>query len=531
MIKLFLRNIHYILFLIVSIIAINFNYVEGDDASMMMYHALGRSSELQPAYSPYHSMFDKVLSFFTSNELFLRYLSISLSFVANFVVYILLLKILKLKGVYNSVLICLLPFIIPEMFFSGLYINPTIISFSIILGCHILLIKYFNENNKIFLLLSVLLFGFATSIRWSNGLYLFVLFGEFFIYLINKNTLINFKRKLVLLLFVCTTYVVSVLFFIYISGYSIFDIINTYSNGKSYIENKEFSYLSYVANATTYLTLSFIPLLFIGGYFVIKKRSWNIVLLFVFSFLPFFGLGFYPSYKYMITTLPVLAFVISFGYQELTNKYHKWIVYVLIAVPCLLGVKVYSNSSFGPGFAIKTDIQETVINKESFNPDSRTKIEKIGVGFYGGLAMPTPEGPRPIGGYLWVLLSDWSLMIENINNQRSNAVNYAIKHNLTIIQDVNHSFISSKLLELGYMTSEPFNNNKGDYSLRKFIKGKHYVSIMVPNNKSKLFDAIFMDQINSSNELVLYSSYTNIVNKLNKSSTFVTKNSYWGIIK
>ena len=84
---------YVLLFFILALTALNFNYVEGDDASTILHHTLGRDSNLQPVYSPYHSMIDTMLSLVPSqNEGTLRYVSVIASFLSGFFLFGLFIK-------------------------------------------------------------------------------------------------------------------------------------------------------------------------------------------------------------------------------------------------------------------------------------------------------------------------------------------------------------------------------------------------------------------------------------------------------
>src|SRR5687767_8286504 len=47
-------------------------YVEGDDAAIIAYHALGRNFQIQEFYSPYQSLLDTVLSVLPQDEELVR---------------------------------------------------------------------------------------------------------------------------------------------------------------------------------------------------------------------------------------------------------------------------------------------------------------------------------------------------------------------------------------------------------------------------------------------------------------------------
>ena len=143
--KLKIYLFYFCLYVLMFFFTLNFNYIEGDDAYTVLHHALGRDRILQPTYSSYHSMFDTLLNLLKfENEIWLRYFSIGISFLFGLISLILFahlsyIKSLNIKSSAISVLI-LLPFIIPEILFNSLIINPSLLSITFILAAHILLL-------------------------------------------------------------------------------------------------------------------------------------------------------------------------------------------------------------------------------------------------------------------------------------------------------------------------------------------------------------------------------------------------------
>ena len=56
-----------------------FVYVEGDDATSIAFHALGRSADLQPPYASYNGMMDFLLGLLPASEPVVRVTAISLT--------------------------------------------------------------------------------------------------------------------------------------------------------------------------------------------------------------------------------------------------------------------------------------------------------------------------------------------------------------------------------------------------------------------------------------------------------------------
>lgn len=531
-------SFYILLFFFLYVFALNFNYIEGDDARTILYHVFGRDADFQPPYSPYHSMLDTVLSLIkTTNETVLRTFAIFLSFLFGLLSLIFMAKILAEKFVDKkaqlvSVLV-LIPFIIPDILFNSFIINPTIISFAIILLSHIFLLKYLKNNKIFYFILSVIFFGFGVSFRWSNGFYLFVLFGYFILNdtLILKE-LVSYKRlKKSLVLF--PFYVISVIVFIQISGYSIIDIFKVFAYGTSYMDDKEHSLLSLASAAIPFVTPALVLLFLMGMVYCIRTRLYMPIALLILALVPYVVLGIVPIYKYVITVVVPLLVILIYGYLSITNKALKIGIYLIIFIPWFFGIQIESNSAWGPGFEVKA-IQNNDINAKNFNPDKSTSIEHVKVVFGSGMAVPTSEGPRCLYGFGQVVFKNWNRFLSDNNLERELAVNYAIENNCNILQDVNHSFIASKLCEQGYDTKDRLNasNNMGVH--RTFTKNSSQVSIDVLENKKALFNRELMEAYLIKNkQVVVYSSYTNIITKLKATYKleFEQKGAYWGVLK
>ncbi|WP_323788723.1 hypothetical protein [Psychroserpens sp.] len=538
--KLKFVNVYYlILFIIVGLCALNFNYIEGDDARTILYHVFGRDANFQPPYSPYHSMMDSLLSIIkTTDEATLRIFAISLTFLCSFFILIIMSKIFEfmfktdIKGVFAFLL--LLPFIIPEMLFSSLIINPTNISFAIILTSHLFLMKYKDNQRILSLCMSVLLFGLGVSFRWSNGFYLFVLFGFYILSNVSNTTsfflIKNVKKSFVLFPF----YILAVLIWIQISGYSIVDIIDVYQNGSSYLDDKEFSLLSSVVSMISFTTPAFLIVLLIGFYHCIQRKFYTPLLLLLIASLPYFFIGFVPMYKFLITLVIPLIVILIYGYKSITNRKLRIGLLAIVFLPWVFGLQIDSNTAWGPGFEVRS-ITNYDINEHNFNPDKSTSIKDVRLVFGSGMALPTFEGPRPLLGFGMALLTGWNQFLTVNNLERESSVNYAIENNCNILQDVNHSFIITKLSEFGFNTDDKSkaSNNFGIH--RTFYNDTSTISIDVFKNKKELFNSQLMNSyVSKSNDrkVVIYSSYTNIITKLQSKyrSQFKQQGAFWGIL-
>ncbi|MDG5492255.1 glycosyltransferase family 39 protein [Psychroserpens sp. SPM9] len=526
-----------VLFLVIGLLALNLNYIEGDDARTILFHAFGRDVDFQPPYSPYHSMFDTLFSLLpTQSETLLRQMGIVLSFLSGLAVLLCLAKIVvDILGKEKPQLcwfLLALPFIIPETLFSSLIINPTNISFALVLLAHVFFIKYLKNNSIPTLVVAIVLFGLGVSFRWSIGFYIFVLYGHFVFTNSAHLKAVVSVEKLKKSFIVFPFFIVSVILWIQISGYSVVDIYEVFVNGSKYLEDKETSLLSVGAVAISFITPALAVLLILGVIYCIKQKLWFPLGLWLMSVLPYFTMGIVPMYKYMITTILPLVLILAHGFLSIKNQKIKYIIYAVIIGPWLVGLHLKSNSAWGPGFEVRA-ITNNSIETHNFNPDKSTAIENVSLVLGSGMAMPTPEGPRPLFGFGAVLLKDWKQFVSKHNNEREAAVNYAIENKCNILQDVNHSYIAAKLSEKGYSAKDELNASNEFGFHRRFETNSNSINIDVFKNKKALFDSALMQSYVSKNKkVVVYSSYTNIITKLEAkyNTQFEQYGAFWGVL-
>ena len=527
-----------VIYTILFVFTLNFNFVEGDDATTVMYHLMDRNTDIQKPYSAYHSMFDALLSPISKkNEWLLRHVSIGISFIFGLLTLLSLAKLVFLKSKQSleqiTLVLILLPFIIPEVLFSSLLINPTLLSITFVLWSHIWLLKYLQNNKKLYIVFAIISFGIGVSFRWSNGFYLFILFGDFILNepIVNKKLIDIDRLKKSLLIF--PFFVLAVVLSIQVSGYSLMNIYETYSTGSAYVEQMETSYTAMFASAITFLTPSFLILLLLGLIYCVKYKAYRNLVLLLFALVPYLVVGLYPSYKYMICVLVILVLLSIQGASMLKKPWMKVGLASVVFLPWLIGAEIDVNSAWGPGFEVKMKtVQYDDVN--NFNPDKTISIDNVDVVFGSGMAMPTPEGARPIYGFGYVLLKDWKTYVSDNNKERKNATQYAIDNDIDILQDVRHSFITSKLVELGYTTNQYVNRRVGENYVRSFNTDGDSLVINVFKNKKRLLKKEYTDKLlQHKNKIVVYSTYSNIISKLKAmhKANFEQKGVYWGILK
>lgn len=534
-----MKNIYYIfgfyflLFVYLYFFTLNFNYVEGDDASTILYHLCGRNAPIQQPYASYNSGLDFLLQ--ASNlhsEVSLRTFAVLVSFVSGFLVLSLFAVFLDVffdttekVTATNKLYFCLLlPFIVPDIIFHSLIINSAYISFVFLLGSLILFVKFLKTYRNLFLYFSTLLFAIAIPFRWTMLIVLPLYMGFALYYhpiqYYSKNTLRLFLK----IGMANVAGVILALFFIYITGYNLESFYNTVVATTGYIENSEKSTLAFLATASAFLTPSLLFLVLLGCIAVYKqnekrpKYGLSMLSLVLLSISPCFVVGFFPSYKFLITLFPMLLIVMGIGFDFLSKKKSLLFVFLLLVIaPWFIGIQLDAKGTFcGPGFELNT--QKTAGTKSmQENPDQRVKIEGIHLKLDSGFYLPMLEGPRPLYGYFYVLLGNgWKNQIDLFTQERQKIVEILIKNkNVVYIQARKTAYLQCDLYSKGLSTQTGFIEGK-NILYRDFRNKNTAVTVyVVPDNcsKNEWIEHYFKT---ASSPVIYSSSYSNEILKLLK---------------
>src|SRR5829696_5354035 len=163
-----------LIFLIIFQFSGTWIYIDGDDATSIAYHVLGRNTSIQPPYSPYQGMMDKLLGLLPSDEPTQRTVAFGITRLASILMVILILALVfdwlqesgrqyspSLRAVISVVLLLA----VPELFYLGLVYSPTMVAMCFVLFAHLLIKQIvasqaLSETRHIFGTgISIILFG------------------------------------------------------------------------------------------------------------------------------------------------------------------------------------------------------------------------------------------------------------------------------------------------------------------------------------------------------------------------------------
>lgn len=522
----FLIFFYVLLFTFLFFNTLNTNYIEGDDASTILYHLCGRNNLIQMPYAPYHSGFDSLLKFLPSNnEILLRTTAVYISFLFGFLVLISICLFFQecFRSNTNSkfYFLLLLPFIIPQFIFQSLLLNPTNISFTFTLLSLLFYIKYLKKPQNKLLVISAIFMGISLPFRWSMLVFYPVFVSFFFIFheFSKKNWVWLIKH---LSFFVFFSLIIG-FSLILISGYSFTNLINTILFGRQYMANSDRSILSLIAMASSFFTPQLVILLFIGSYLGIKSdfKNLKMYLIIILPLIPFLILGFLPDFKYSISLMPLILVLAYKGYVYVYDKLVLNIGFTT-SIFCLrfVGISInLENSMFGPSFTFKNkktiNLNRNVVNFDK-NIDKRVKFRSIKPVFESGIYMPTAEGGRPLYGYFYVLFGHaWFNNIENFTKSRDLIINKLQSDNKTIfLQDRKTAYLQADLFRYGYKTVSDFKVNKlNKMYYRDFINGNKTIKLqIIPEGVDK--DNYILDYFKNNNNVIFRSSYSSSILKI-----------------
>lgn len=527
-------------FAVVYAASLTFVYIEGDDATSVAYHAMGRQSGLQPAYSAYHGMMDVFLAWLPANESLVRHAAMSITAAGAVVMVILILALIRRwlgpsRWQEHSVTALLLLVCTPEIFYLGLVYTPSLVAMCFVLSAHLVIRHAFDSYEStpsrlsftaLFVVSSVL-FGIGVACRWDIGVYLFFIFADL---ILGVGTTGGLKRALpAVMLWSGAAFVMS-LVAITLSGYGLAEIQSTLALAREEILVED-SWFALFGAYQTFFTPAFVALMLVG-FVVLVRSDWKLGLVCVAGLVPVLPFLLSREPKMILPALPGLWLALAAGLRFALNvNSYRWlvrsVVLILAAAPWVIGLRVDSaETSWGPGFAIKTPAAVVAAdsNSDTLVADKvdrrNVAVRKWNLGFSGGFAIPTPEGPRPLGGHLSVLLGgEWRGLHSDLDRERARVIETATETGSDLLQDEGNSLLVAKLLERGFSTHDP----KVDYAaplvtLRRFVNREGTrVDLLLLRKRGSLFEADEIDGLltpDRTGRVVLFSGYSSTIRKL-----------------
>lgn len=503
-----------------------FVYIDGDDAASIAYHVMGRDPQLQPVYSPYHGMMDRVLSLLPASEPVLRHTAFSLTRLAGvfFVILLLLLafdwlKQIAIETTAGQKALIALVFLLaaPELAYLSLTYSPTLLAMCLALAAHLLLRYCLRQTDlpavRTFILyaLTLVLFGLGVSFRWNVATYALVILADLLIWPMDKT---RSKHWLYAILWGGLASLSAVVM-VALSGYGLSDFLVKVQTVQ-YVMNQAGSLgpqaetsLSEILlrsglTLTSLFTPGFVGLALLGLTHLMRTRHPLLlpVMAGLLSALPWLKSG-VP--KFIITSLPPLVLLVGLGLWVLMQFAQRrnlkvillMLSLVVLASPWLVGVQMSrASAAWGPGFAMRRFDEPPAANG-------------VRVVWGPGAAFPTPEGVRALYGHGWVLLGEWKTFTQKAAAERQQVIETALRLNLPIVvTNWAPEYYLNALYARGFQTSDPYDHlgTDGFFTERRFQNASgqtvvlHYAEL---EGEESTFVIKTLSGLNAPNKIVL----------------------------
>ncbi len=445
--------------------SLQIGYVEGDDASSLIYHMMGRDRAVQPPYAPYHGFADLLLTLLPSDQGVLLPVTMFATAVANIIMIVSILALvfqwLNITAPRSQLVISVLTLLaLPELFYLGNLYTPALIAMAYILPAHLLLLRAFGQDTPPRVRLSLALaatalFGVGAATRWDMVLY----GGVIFIDLIRQGVMrFGLSRAARPALIRHGAYAVlwgayailSWIGAIYLSGYIITDILDIAAWSQDWQRGLS---LVTLASIQPLLTPFVIATLLIGLVALILRHDSLLIIVGVSLLLvsPWLGTG-VP--KALLVAFPALIATCIAGVQFIASlpnptlrRLSLGVGVILILLPWLVGVRLQlGDNAWGPGFDLQPyDRIESPV--QSFEI----------VFFQPGTAVPTTEGPRALFGHAGAIFgSGWRNIVQMQADETAHIIDTALAEDLPlIILRGSGSLYISEIVARGFVTRDP----------------------------------------------------------------------------
>ncbi len=474
----------FLMYIIIFWQSLAFVYIEGDDATSIAYHLLGRNIDLQLPYSPYQGMMDTLLSIIPPQENLLRIIGFGLTSLACILFGYLISRLVfewnkSITPAAKPWVSLLIVLAAPELFYLGLSYKPTLIAIDLLICSHLLLRsiqsgEFASSKSRPAFVGSILLFGLGVSFRWNTIVYGAVIAADIFFISIKA---IETRKKTIFVLIWGVLAVFFSVVAILLSNLKFFDLshaVNTMGMVLNQVGTEgSNAYLGMILGLSPLFTPAMV-LLSIAGFFITvrnKDKVWIPVIIGFLGILPWLRSG---APKNLITFIPELAFCFSVGLVAIWGIVKPaWMknslrvaMLAALLLPWVIGVRiVWGDTAWGPGFELK--------------PFDRPFAEEnqFGVALSSGSAFPTPGIPRPVYGYFDNLIGGSLKNFElGFSRENSLVVDTAITNKLPILMTSwSPDFFVIDLYARGYVTKDGAYNISAignDFYQREFVKGE-----------------------------------------------------------
>ena len=560
------RLLHNYAFWIIAAFALvfacshRFAYVEGDDATSIAYHVLGRDASLQPPYSAYNGMMDKLLGFLPPSEPVLRIAAFGISSVAAVVFVLLALKLVfdwlgHVTPVRRVTIALITLAACPELFFLGMAYTPNLVAMCFMLGAHLSLRHALRPGATAgghrpawgWFVASFALFGFGASCRWETLTYGIVPVVDLWLGFSSHRMHRPSLRQVALGVVWGALALVAAFVFIGVSGYgpgAMIDFVKLSQKASSgeLRAGSGYGLRNVIGIYQPFFTPAFLLLMLIGlGSVLMKSRSLLVKALI--GLLPLLPMIYNGAPKLLLAAFPGLVLLVAIGTEKLwfalrsgpRLQFTRGAIALLVLSPWLIGVRIFSpDTQWGPGFEVRTASAESQSTDTKAGQPRTISVGKVVPALGAGFAFSTPEGPRPFGGFGAVLFGGgWRNHLGEREAERRKVIEQALATRQPILQDDGNALVLIHLLEQGFTTKDrapkavlksgevpPWDENGLCRRTFAHADGRAVTLLQLKGN-SLLFKPDQLDKLVSGAKLgpvILHSGYSSTLAKLFKAA-------------
>ncbi len=505
--------------------SLTFVYIEGDDATSVAYHALGRNAELEPRYSVYQCMMDTILGVLPPREPVVRVAAMAMTALAA-PALVLLMAALAFEWAGDLIAIpwalgaLFIPLAAPELIYLGLLYTPAVVAMTAAVGAHVT-VRVALRRRKLWwrdpwLWVAAALLGAGAACRWDVAAYGAVVAADIWLGPGLAGRGATGRMRLLTAALWGAGAAAAWVAAIALSGYGPGQIWRTV-RASGPLEDFP-GWLITAANMQTFATPAMV-LLAVTGLAVLLRRRHRLAIPALLGMLLTARYVRYGVPKWFLVATPGLAACALVGLSTVWQRWRRgWpamgtraAVAAAVLLPWVCGLQmVFGDSAYGPGFQVRAFDR----------PAPGRMVMRVALG--AGALAPTPEGPRPIGGHAWVLLGGgWRQIALEGAAERTNAVRAALAGGWPLLEDQGQGYMVATLAGMGFTTRDDWRRTLGGGFVgerRFYAADRTEIRMLWLRERDSLFDAAGVSrlrQLAGADAVVIY-GYTSTLRRCHK---------------
>ena len=515
------------LFALIYARSLTFVYIEGDDATSIAYHALGRHAELQPPYSAYQSMMDAVLRVLPPREPVLRVAAMLITALAA-PLLVLLMAALAFEWAGDLITVpwaaaaIFIPLAAPELIYLGLVYTPAMVAMAAAVGAHVM-VRVGLRRRKLWwrdpwLWGAAVLLGVGAACRWDVTAYAAVVAADIWLGpgLARPGAAGWGRMRLLTAALWGATAAAAWVAAVALSGYGLGEVWKTV-RASGPVEAFP-GLLVAAATMQTFATPAMV-LLAATGFVVLAKRRHRLTIPALLGIVLTVRFVRYGVPKWFLVATPGIVACALVGLSTLwqpgTRGWRAIGMRATVAAAILLswafGVQtLLGDTAYGPGFQVRAFDR----------PAPGRMVVRAALG--AGALVPTSEGPRPVGGHGWVLLGGgWREIALAASADLRGAVRAALASGRPLLEDQGQGYITATLAGMGFTTRDSWKRSVGGSFLgerRFFAADGRAVRVLRLRERESLFaadDVRRLRELAGADAVVIY-GYTSTLRRCYK---------------